>query len=219
MAVPPASGVTEADVIRWVGVAVAVVGTLVAAPTGTALVWRRLADAAAKVGGKIRDAALLVFAMVLALLGLLGGKGLPPSPTRRWPVPATVRVLPPVDLGWDDKATLSVKVALLHKQIGQLLDRVDSIWQGAQEMNSAVYEALNQAGDELAAADGALTTRLDAQEQEAARVSARGVVLIGIGLVLTGIPDGLARVPVVGWLVIAAAVLLTFLLVYDVVTK
>jgi hypothetical protein len=36
-------------------------------------------------------------------------------------------------------------------------------------------------------------------------VDARGVVLIGTGVVMTGVPDGLAAFPWSGWLVVALA--------------
>jgi hypothetical protein len=42
----------------------------------------------------------------------------------------------------------------------------------------------------------------------AAKTDARGVILIGIGAILTGIPDELAQVAWIGWLAFAIALLL-----------
>jgi hypothetical protein len=53
-----------------------------------------------------------------------------------------------------------------------------------------------------------VTTGLAAARQ-AARVDPRGVVLLGLGVVMTGVPDGLARFAWLGWLVIAGALAVT----------
>jgi hypothetical protein len=44
-----------------------------------------------------------------------------------------------------------------------------------------------------------LRERIEAQERWQAQVDARGVLMIGCGIVLTGIPDELAVVALLGW--------------------
>jgi len=51
-----------------------------------------------------------------------------------------------------------------------------------------------------------LTSRMDAAEKQAAAIDSRGILLLGGGVVLTGIPDELARVASVGWLAVGVSV-------------
>jgi hypothetical protein len=51
-----------------------------------------------------------------------------------------------------------------------------------------------------------LTSRMDAAEKQAAAIDSRGILLLGAGVILTGIPDGLARVAWVGWAAIGVSV-------------
>ena len=46
---------------------------------------------------------------------------------------------------------------------------------------------------------------MDAAEKQAATIDSRGILLLGAGVILTGIPDELARVVWVGWMFVGFA--------------
>jgi hypothetical protein len=201
----PASMQGEADWIRRIGVAVAVAGTLVAAPDGTALVWARVVGA----GERVRRA-------LAAYLPFL----------RR---PISVSLKSGADVGyaahagtvqrrveWIDTAAPDVKIDLLHQQVDMLAQEIAEARQEARDNESALRAEIAQAEARAGDRHKQLAGRLDAEQRRAARVDARGIWLIGAGIVLTGIPAELAGVPVVGWLVAAAAVLLTLRMVFAV---
>jgi hypothetical protein len=212
--------VPEADWIRWVGVGVAIVGTLVAAPTGTALV-RDLVIGGIRKGSKAVLAAVRPAgkAIAVGIWHVLVAIWLVAKATLHIGLPTGIAGDLPIGLGdllvraraasdpfaWDDEATLDVKVTVLHEQIGHLLKYADGIRREALAMNAT-----------LADADSALRKQLRAKERREARVSARGVVLIGFGIVLTGIPDGLAKFAVVGWLVVGVVIAWTLWTVWTV---
>jgi uncharacterized membrane protein YadS len=51
-----------------------------------------------------------------------------------------------------------------------------------------------------------LTSRLDAAEKRAAAIDSRGILLLGAGVILAGIPDELAGVASVGWVAVGVSV-------------
>jgi hypothetical protein len=63
-----------------------------------------------------------------------------------------------------------------------------------------------------------LTRRLEATERRSAKVDARGIWPIGFGIVLTGIPDELARISVIGWLFVAGVVAWTIFAAIEAIT-
>jgi fatty acid desaturase len=75
----------------------------------------------------------------------------------------------------------------------------------AQRNHADLGAELTQEAEVLRAADRALVERLDREERQAARIDARGIILIGLGVVMTGVPDGLAAPGWLGWFLVAVA--------------
>jgi hypothetical protein len=169
------TGVTEAEVIRWVGVAAAFTGTLLAAPSGTALARDRVVRAFRSAGIRVRRAVVAVGNKIL-------------EPWSRY----FLSGLFTLSVTGGQEQTPTKADQLLFKLLASVARQDKKIL-----VLTAKYNEMER--------------RNFAQEQQAARAGARGVVLMGVGIVLTGIPSGLARFGVVGWLVIAAASLLTLL--------
>jgi hypothetical protein len=192
-----ANGVTESDCIRWVGVVIAFVGTLVAAPAGTAYVIRAISTSGKSVGRQLARLLRLpkrhpVTHQMSAHVGVASGGS----------------AIMAVGLGWIDSETDAEKIDRLHRHLGQVLEQVNTVRRETQQANASTRAALDQVAGELRAAVRSLENRIDTGERRAAQVDARGIVLIGTGVVLTGIPDGLARFAPVGWLSVALAGLL-----------
>lgn len=86
------------------------------------------------------------------------------------------------------------------------LDRRMTAMQGENRQHvEAVRAEILQAVGELRGADAALAARLEDSEDRSARSDARGIAVVVVGVVLTGVPDGLARYAVLGWAAIIGA--------------
>jgi hypothetical protein len=85
----------------------------------------------------------------------------------------------------------------------ELLDQIHRL----QATASDDVDRLRASIVELTAKVSNLEERVREQERTAAEVDARALPLVGLGIVMTGIPDGLARFPALGWIVVGAALL------------
>ena len=88
----------------------------------------------------------------------------------------------------------------MHRQIGELrgeIDRTaDDLRKGIREGEGRIIGQLRQ-----------LASELRGERSQASRVDARGLAPIALGVILTGVPDELATIAVVGWLAVAVAVI------------
>jgi hypothetical protein len=198
-AVHDAPGPTEADLIRYVGVAIAVAGALIATPDGTTRLWHQAAD----LGRRIRSG-------ITRFLRLSRRN----ANVQANPVPATARfgggdVTAQVITPWNSAAPDTDKIEFLREQVEQLKQDVANISQDIRERDAALQAAISQTESNLRGADQQLTRRLDASEQRAARVDARGIWPIGLGILLSGIPGELADVRALGIVVMVLAVAVT----------
>jgi hypothetical protein len=90
-----------------------------------------------------------------------------------------------------------------------LIQEVDDLRKAADERDAAMRTGIAQAKARSGDRYRELASHFEARERRAARVDARGIWVIGCGIVLTGIPDELAAQPVVGGVVTGAAIGLT----------
>jgi hypothetical protein len=82
--------------------------------------------------------------------------------------------------------------------------RVTDVQREARESTEAVRRELRQAAEELRAAGNQITVRIDTTEKRGAQADARGIVVVVAGIVMSGIPAGLARWLPLGIAAIAA---------------
>jgi hypothetical protein len=205
--VAQAGGPTEADWIRWTGLALAVVGTFVAAPSGVAHLlhtaawpWRTLVFAAGGwvgwVFGKWLGA--LMAAVFETMASDSDKKGSDEEPGRGLPI----------QLQWAESEPLEAKVEQLRSGLEQVAQQILDVRRDAQAADAELRVALAQVSGDLRTVGASLNSRMDAADQRAAKIDSRGIVLLGASVILTGIPDGLARIAWVGWLTVGVAVFL-----------
>ena len=84
----------------------------------------------------------------------------------------------------------------------QALEQISDVRRDAQSAAAELHAALEQLSRDLHTMSAKLTSRMDAAEEQAATIDSRGILLLGAGVILTGIPDGLARIAWVGWLTV-----------------
>jgi hypothetical protein len=184
-----------ADWIRRAGVLVAVAGAFEATPDGTARLWRQVTSRA----GQLRGRAAKWFpwlrsdAAPAPLTVAAGVTGKKPR------LDGYVAVFDPLAEAWQQARQLYS----LHQQ---LEGRVSDIRREARELAEGVRGELRQAADELRAANSEITVRIREMESRAAQADARGVWIVAAGVVLAGVPDGLAAWPLLGLTVTAVAI-------------
>jgi hypothetical protein len=204
-------GPTEADWIRWAGLLLAFTGTLAAAPAGVAHLLRSPGSAYQAAWGwvlKVTGVEALIAMVVKAVFAWIGDL-MKQAPNVR--VSRDMRVDESgadIQIDWDQNAPLKVKVERLHAVLTQVLEQVSVVRQAAESRDADLRARLDRAAAELRAATATLKSRVDAAELDTAKAASRGVILVGIGVILTSIPDGLARIAWIGWLTFAIALFL-----------
>jgi len=193
---------TEADWVRRVGVLIAIAGTAVAAPDGTARAWRNVKEGSRRVGRKAHAAMARLlpwFRKEANIPGVTLNGGV------RFPAPsiqATGHV-------WYPDADVEAKVQLLHQQMDRAYEEIARVEREARTRDAELTRLIEDRVSELKAAARELRQLFDVREERAVRVDARAVILIGLGVVMTGVPDGLARLRWIGLLFMTGAVALT----------
>jgi hypothetical protein len=190
-----AGGPTEADWIRWAGVAVGMIGAVVVAPAGTLVIVGQAAAAARR---------MLTWAR---------------SKLARW-IPwlrrdATVHgVTATAHLSAGGGAVATGRASVYggspEQQIAQLREELQEIWgelrearSEARDNHAALSARVDRETGQLRSEHQALTEELKAERRRDAQIDARGLPLIGLGILLAGVPDGLAVVGWLGWAVVA----------------
>src|ERR1017187_3107271 len=189
---------TEADWIRRAGVLVAIIGTGAAAPDGVSFGsrWTRNKTRQATRWGWVRLARFLPRLRRSATVQGVTAHG-------------SVR-MPPLSmqgnvLKWYPDASERTLVNLLHEQMVDAYKEIEKVRQEARADDEKLRRMVEDRVGELQASNRELRELLKAREHRSARVDSRGVLLIGLSIIMTGVPDGLARFNWVGWLVVAGA--------------
>lgn len=191
------SGAIESDVIRWVGVTVAVAGVALATPDGIAAAWRAVKNWHRRAGALARRLLRrpgqdVSMAGMTAMTMTMAGKGY----AERWqPWREDAREDEKIDI-------LHMQVDIVHQQIGELRSQIERT---ADDLRKEIREAEGRVVGQLQQ----LASEMRGERSQASRVDARGFGPIACGIFLTGLPDELAAVAVVGWAAVAGAVVWT----------
>ena len=194
---PALPAVSLSDWVRRVGVVAAVFGTAIAAPEGTVRLWRWITSPVRWAWRKIHPwlARYLPFlrhsttvypttAAGTAVLGKIGMRA--------------------TGFTWNPDAPLEDQVRRLHEQMIEfhalIFTETDKARQEARDGDAKLRQMIEQHTGELRALHETHEAAHEAAQRQAARVDARGVVLLGLGVVMTGIPDELARFAWIAWL-------------------
>jgi deoxyribodipyrimidine photolyase len=124
---------------------------------------------------------------------------------------ANATVSATVTRAWDADATVEAKFNVVRREIADLRQELEEDKSQLAAWRSDLAQRIDAVDSKLRDATSALIRRLDKEAHEAARIDARGLPLIGLGIVLAGVPDGLADHwdGDVGWALIGVAALLT----------
>lgn len=193
-AVYASGGPPEADWIRWTGVCTAILGALVVALAALDLLWFHLRNLPRRVDDLLRRLyagpepthVVGVFAMQMPRL-TLSAEG-------------TVR-LPP-------DTPLELLVSHLTQEVDVLRDRVRQQERKQRADNDALNSRLDNLDRDVRASLQALATRTDEERHQDIQLAARALPLIVLGIVLTGVPDGLAAAGWLGWTIAAISAVL-----------
>jgi hypothetical protein len=114
--------------------------------------------------------------------------------------------------GWNPTAPVDARIEILLQRIIEAEGQLDAITRNVSDESSARKAAIEEV--ERKFQTRALRSAIENQERYAALLDARGLPSLAIGIVLSGVPDDLARIPLhLGWLLpvigVAAALLAT----------
>jgi hypothetical protein len=107
---------------------------------------------------------------------------------------------------WADGESLEAKLESLRRGLEQAFEQISDVHRDAKSADAELNKALDQLSDDLQKVNADLTSRMDAAEKQAAAIDSRGILLLGAGVILTGIPDELARVAWIGWVVVGVSI-------------
>jgi hypothetical protein len=191
------TGPTLSDVVRWVGVTVAVAGAVLATPEGIAAAWRWVRERCIRLLAMIRrfmhrPAPVVNATAAMSGVATLSGR----AHAYRWQP-------------WRQDAEEDEKIEILHKQVELLLEHYNElhglVGRTADEFLRETHEVERRAVGHVQQ----LSSDLDAERSQASRVDARGLGPIALGVILTSLPDELATVRAVGVLAIVVAIVWT----------
>jgi hypothetical protein len=192
-------GVTESDVFRWIGVAVAVAGVVLATPDGSAAAWLL-------VKGWVKGWSRRAWTFGRRLLGrpgsvtsgtaVLAGSGTTTGRARgyKWQP-------------WREDARADVKIDILHRQVDLLLEQISELHSLLDRIGDGLRKEVREAEGRATDQVRQLAAELRGERSRASRVDARGFGPIALGIILTGLPDELAATADgwLGWLTVAVA--------------
>ena len=190
-----APGVDESDFIRWVGVAVAVVGGVLATPDGVASVWRWVKQRHGSVMALARRMLRRPRDVTVQLgptLGTMsfGGRGY----VDKWQP-------------WLPHANVDQRIDVLHEQVDILVDRINELRKQIDQAGDDLQKNLKEAETRVTKQVRELAADVRGERSQASRVDARGLGPIALGIVLTGLTDELATFAWVGYAFIAGSVI------------
>jgi hypothetical protein len=175
------------EVTRWVGVIVAVVGTVVAAPSGTrellTSTWQWLKRRRSAVSSGLarllpflrRDAAMSRKQSVTSTLSTSWGFT---SSANAW--------------AWPSQASTDARIEALRNHLTEVEGQLSEVKKQLRNETAARKQAINELGLRIRADVQEIKESIDRREKHAARIDARGLPLIAAGIVLSGVPDDLA---------------------------
>ena len=105
-----------------------------------------------------------------------------------------------VDTGkpWSEKATADEKLDTLHQQSEELRGRIDDLRTRHDRDRSSAQKEIREAESRLAAQIRQVRSEMSGERSQASHVDARGLLPVALGIIMTGLPDELAKVPAVG---------------------
>lgn len=193
-----AAVVTEADVIRWAGVASGVAGSAVSAQSGVLLVvgqiagfvlsaWRQVLGIFSR---PVHHGAAGNTAAASAAGGNRAAGNTAPGNTAARNTAA--------GNGTSGTGGAGQEGAVAHVR-QRAKEELAKVREGSETSEDALTAFLGRGAASGQALRDKVTKEVQEQRRRAAVVNARGLPLIGLGIILTGLPDGLAALGLFGW--------------------
>jgi hypothetical protein len=107
---------------------------------------------------------------------------------------------------WSETARADAKIEILHQQADELRRRLDDLRTRFDGDINLLQREIREAESRIAGQIRQLASEMRGERSQASHVDARGLGPVALGIVLTGVPNELAKVPVVGVTFIAIAV-------------
>jgi hypothetical protein len=168
-------GVTESDVIRWVGVVIAVVGAILATPEGIASIWLYLKQ-------QQRKLRVLAKRLLRHPTRVVGQGGVMVA---RSTMSGTAHASPWQP--WLPLADADSKIEILHKQVDFLQEEINQLRRQMDRTSGDLTKKIREAEDRVRGLVEQLSSELRGERRQASRVDARGLGPIALGIVLTGL--------------------------------
>jgi hypothetical protein len=187
---------TEAQLLtgvnQWLGVGIAVVGTVVVSPDGARLLWESFAQTLRHQGARLRGVLAKLLGRQRKDLRLAAGG----AATAMAGNVANLMII----RGWEPDAPVDVRIDRLRQSISDVERQVGVLTQRLTEEIKHREEALGGVRADLEEGTGELRRRLEERDRRVAQVDARGLPVIGLGILLSGVPQQLAGAPAhLGW--------------------
>jgi hypothetical protein len=183
-----APGPTESEVLRWIGVAIAVAGTILATPDGIASAWhftKRWNRKMSVLGRRLlrRPKKIVGFGGVVLGKSKLGGSVF----AHKWQP-------------WLPRADADLKIDILHKQVDILQQEIAKLDAKIDQSGSDLRKEIQAAEERVLGQMRQLESEFRGERTTSSRVNARGLGPVALGIILTGLPDELADFAPGGWL-------------------
>lgn len=179
-----------AGVNRWVGVVIAVVGSLVVSPSASSKLWRSTVLSVKQGGRRVQSGLAWAFPRLF--------------PTRRvvsdvkigtGAVAATSTMMAAAGHQWSPGASLEVRLEQLRQHLLAVEHRLGEAQQQLRREVADRATAVAQVLQSLTTEVNALRGHLVHQERQATDFTADGLPVLGVGVLLSGVPEDLARLP------------------------
>lgn len=177
------------DVTRWIGVLIALTGAFVVSPEGTAML---ISSGLAWGRQRIRELRRALGRVIPFLKPDDSLTSVTSSVSTSWAVgePMVFSSIP-----WLADVSIADKVELLHRQIEQIYELTKSVHGRLSEDIGHLEGRLVALEGKLRAEVQTLRASIAGIQIDAARTDARALPIVGLGVALSGIPDELARLP------------------------
>jgi hypothetical protein len=183
------------DLNRYVGVALAVVGSVAVAPSGTVLLWHSAMDWLRQRKYQLRDH----LARFLPFLRR-GGTIYPASATDA--ASAFESITAAVSArAWHPDAPVDERIEALRQHITEIEGRLNEVTRKLRDETASRERVVAELKRTLEEKTAELHRLGEEKERESAQIDARALPAVGFGILLSGIPEELASIPFgLGWI-------------------
>ena len=183
------------DLNRYVGVALAVVGSVVVAPSGTVLLWHSTTDLLRQRKHQLRDQ-LARFLPFLRRDGTVHAASATGGASAFGIITATVS-----GRAWQPDAPVNERIEALRQHIIEIEGWLNEVTRKLTEETASREQVVAELRQTLEEKTAELRRLIEDKERESAQIDARALPAVGFGILLNGIPEELASIPFgLGWI-------------------